>query len=110
MPTRKPPKEIDPKYLERAFIQVNVRVPLILRSGIDEYLAYTSQPEHRRPDNTANWPKSLSGLVILAIEDFLDSHPLQGKRGPYKPADYIKVKKTATKIRLKPSTETVRNG
>ncbi len=107
MPTRQPPKELDPKYLERAFVQVNVRVPLIIRAGIDGYLAYMSEPEHRRPDNTVNWPDSLSGTVIEALTEFLDTHPLEGKRGPkqHKPAAYIKVKTTDTKIRPKTDRE-----
>ena len=107
MPTRKPTKELPPEYLERAFVQVNVRVPLGLRAEIDEYLAFMAEPEHRRPDNTIAWPGSLSGTVILALEQFLIAHPLQGKRGPkqHKPAAYIKVKTTDTKIRPKTDRE-----
>ncbi len=107
MPTRKPPRELDPEYLERAFVQVNVRVPLGTRARLDDYLDYVSEPEHRRPANTAYWPESLSGTVIAAIEDFLDRHPLTGKRGPtgkHKPKDYIRVKKTDTKIKPKGRT------
>ena len=105
MPTRQPPKELDPKYLERAFVQVNVRVPLRTRARLDDYLDYVSEPEHRRPDNTANWPDSLSGTVIEALTEFLDSHPLEGKRGPTKPPkDYIKVREKVSKIKPKEPT------
>ena len=106
MPTRKPPEELDPKYLERAFVQVNVRVPLYVRARLDSYLDYVSEPLHRRPDNTAHWPTSLSGTVIVAIDEFLDSHPLEGKRGPTKhvPKDYIKVREKVSKIKPKEPT------
>lgn len=104
MPTRKPPKELDPEYLERAFVQVNVRVPLRLRAMVDDYLDYMSQPDHRRPPTTASWPSSLSGTVIIALEEFLINHQLDGKRGPtakHIPKDYIRVKKEDSKIKPK---------
>ncbi len=93
MPTRKPTKELDPQYLERAFIQVNVRVPLHLRLAVDEFLAFMSSGNTRRPKGTEDWPKSLSGVVILALEEFLDRHPTKERTGPnYKPKDYIRIK------------------
>ena len=103
MPTRKPPRELDPEYLERAFVQVNVRVPLGTRARLDDYLDYVSEPEHRRPEASAHWPMSLSGTVIVAIDEFLNTHPLEGKRGPtakHIPKDYIRVKEDS-KIRPK---------
>ncbi len=103
MPTRKPPRELDPEYLERAFVQVNVRVPLGTRARLDDYLDYVSEPEHRRPEASAHWPTSLSGTVIAALDEFLEAHPLTGKRGPTKhvPKDYIRVKKEDSKIKPK---------
>lgn len=101
MPQRKQPKEIDPAYLERAFIQVNVRVPLHLRLRIDEFLTFMEGDNPRRPNEADDWPKSLAGLVMESLEDFLDSHPLKERRGPdRRPKDYTKVK-DRSKIKAK---------
>ncbi len=100
MPTRKPPKELDPSYLERAAVQLNTRIPLSLRLEIEEYLDFMSKPEHRRPANTSVWPTSIAGLVARSIEEFLRSHPTTNKRGPDRPVSYTKIKKTS-KIKAK---------
>ncbi len=102
MPTRKPPKELDPAYLERAFVQVNVRVPLNIRVRADEFLEFMGTKNTRRPKGTEDWPRSLSGLVITALDEYLDSHPTKERTGPDKKEDYRRIRTTVSKIKPKP--------
>lgn len=78
----KPDRLTNPEYLDRATVQVNVRVPLRLRQRIDEYLQYMDLPIEKRAPETDDWPTSLGGLVQEAIDNFLVTHPRQLRRGP----------------------------
>ena len=95
MPTRKKVKELETKYLERASVQINTRVPLLLRIQLDEYLIFMEQLESRRPNPSHDWPKSISGVLNQALEEFIDAHPLKERAGPEKKADYQKIRKTS---------------
>ncbi len=97
MPTRKEVKELETKYLERASVQINTRVPLLLRIELDEYLQFMEKPESRRPNVSHDWPKSISGVLNEALEQFIEAHPLKERAGPEKKADYQKIK-TKSKI------------
>ena len=63
---------------------VNIRVPTSLRNRVDRYLNYMKDPESERPKETVDWPDSLTGVVVQALEDFLATHPQQAKRGTKK--------------------------
>lgn len=56
-------------------IQMNVRIPVRLKSELMKYLEYMGQDEGRRPTETEDWPDTLSAVARQALEHFLYTHP-----------------------------------
>lgn len=92
MPKRDKPLEVHEKYLESAQVQLNFRIPLRLRMRVDKYTEFMRLPISRRPPHTEEWPSTMTGLVTVAIEEFLANHPLVFRTGPNKPRAVVKPK------------------
>lgn len=115
MPDHTPdPLQIDPKYLESAQVQLNVRIPLRLRAELDKYLDYMKSPEHRRPPETTYWPSSSTAVVAEALQQFLDNHAQKKRTGPNAPPAVVqkpqaKINRTAKKAIPKSKTRKERH-
>ncbi len=89
------PLGLDPEFLKRAHVQLNTRIPLNLRVRLDQYQEYMKQPFLERRKETQDWPSSLAGIVVDALNTFLRDHPQRLRTGPVKdPEYYIKSKIT----------------
>jgi len=72
----------DPELLNRAMVQVNVRLPVRLRDRMERYLQGMDMPSQKRAPETEDWPDTMQGLVAQAVDEFLLTHKPEGRKGP----------------------------
>lgn len=73
------------KYHDGDRVQLNVQIPVPLRTELERYLQYMDKvPVNRRPKETRSWPKTLQDAVETAINEFLEEHPQRIRPGPEK--------------------------
>lgn len=70
------------KDARRATVQLNTRISLRLRQQMDEYLQYMDRPYPGRLKRSKNWPISNTGIVQVALKEFLENHPQIDRPGP----------------------------
>lgn len=66
-------------------IQFNTRISLRQRENLDKFLEYMQKPLRDRPEETEDWPDTITAVVDEALSTFFAEHPMRPRKGPKNP-------------------------